>query len=209
MKKLFLLNAASGTLSAFAQTAPADNATSAPVAPQPKKAFTSDGHLPNWVIDVNGLGGVLTQDYTTTNTLGNYNNSIGSVSNNGGKLKFDNGRSYGFDAQVGYFFNRSRRFGIGAGFMYLYQQGDATLHDNFHVEYQSTDANGYVFRQIVSSQYPIKETQKITNINIPVVLKYKVRFSKVLGFTADAGALINLQMRSAYKTNASFNYEAV
>lgn len=208
MKKLvFLLLAASGTLSAIGQTAM--DTAKGPMAPQPKKAFTSDGHLPAWVIDVNGLGGVLMTDYTTTNTLGNYNNSITSIGDAGGKLKFDNGRSFGFDAQVGYFFGRSRRFGIGAGFMYLYQQGDATLSDNFHAEFQSTDANGDVFRQVVTSQYPIKETQKITNMNIPVVLKYKVRFSKVLGFTADAGALINLQMRSSYTTNASFNYEAI
>jgi outer membrane protein OmpA-like peptidoglycan-associated protein len=208
MKKLFfLLIAAGATLSAIAQTATTD--TNTHMVPQPKKAFTSDGHLPAWVIDVNGLGGVLTQDLKATNTLGNYNNVITSVSNNGGELKFDNGRSFGFDAQVGYFFGRSRRFGIGAGFMYLYQQGDLTMSDKFHVEYQSTDANGDVFRQVVSSQYPIKETQKITNINIPVLLKYKVRFSKVLGFTADAGALVNLQTRSSYQTNASFNYEAI
>ena len=48
-----------------------------------------------------------------------------------------------------------------------------------------------------------------SNINIPLVLKYKTRFSKHWGFSTDAGALINLQMKNAYTTNASFNYEAI
>ncbi len=46
-------------------------------------------------------------------------------------------------------------------------------------------------------------------MNIPLVLKYKTRFNKHWGFSADAGALFNLQMENDYKTNAAFNYEAI
>ena len=41
------------------------------------------------------------------------------------------------------------------------------------------------------------------------MLKYKNRFSKHWGFTADAGALLNMQMKNAYTTYANFNYEAI
>ncbi len=149
----------------------------------------------------------MSEDLTTAKTIGNYNNSIAGVSNTG-NLKFGKSHSYGFDAQVGYFFGHKCNWGIGTGFMYLGQQGNLTL-DQFHVEYQSTDANNNTFRQLITANGPIEEKVTITNINIPLVLKYKHRFSKRIGFTADLGALFNLQMRNSYNSNASFDYEAV
>ena len=55
----------------------------------------------------------------------------------------------------------------------------------------------------------MREEVTSTNLNIPVVLKYKNRFSKHWGFAADAGALLNVQMKNAYTTHASFDYEAI
>ncbi|MBC7553322.1 MAG: thrombospondin type 3 repeat-containing protein, partial [Taibaiella sp.] len=46
-------------------------------------------------------------------------------------------------------------------------------------------------------------------MNIPVVLKYKNRFSKRWGFTADAGILINVKTKTDYTNNGSLNYEAI
>jgi len=204
MKKLlFLLLASGGALSAFAQD------------PSPKSTdinrrhgyFAPDSLLSRWVVDINLLGGGLSENLTTANTLGNYNNSISSVSNTG-NLKFSKSHSYGFDAQLGYFFGKACNFGVGTGFMYLAQQGNATL-DQFHVEYQATDNNNNTFRQVITADNPINENLKITNINIPILLKYKKRFSERWGFTADAGALLNLQMRNAYTSNATFDYEAI
>ena len=169
--------------------------------------FAADSLLSHVVADINLLGGALTQDLTAGPTLANYHNAIGSVSNTG-NLKFTNGMSYGFDAQIGYFFGKKNNFGIGLGFMYLAQQGDVTL-DNFHVEYQSTDIHNYTFRQVITANSPIKEKLDITNLNIPILLKYKHRFSERLGFTADLGALINIKLMNSYSSDASFNYEAI
>jgi hypothetical protein len=83
------------------------------------------------------------------------------------------------------------------------------MNNNYHVEYQATDLNGATYRQLITSANPIKEELKIHNMTIPVVLKYKTRFSRVIGFTADAGILIGLQHRTEYKTDASFDYEAI
>ncbi len=111
MKKiLFLLIAANGALSAIAQSP--ETSTKADAPKHPRKWFMPDSMLSRWVIDVNLLGGVLTQDLTTANTSGNYTNGI---NNNTGTLKFKNGVSYGGDAQLGYFFGKKSHFGIGTG----------------------------------------------------------------------------------------------
>lgn len=195
MKKLFfLLIAANGALSAIAQTTP------------PPKKFTTDDGLPRWVIDINAMGGMLNQDITTTNPVLSYNNALNSSGISG--LKFDNGMSYGGNAQIGFFFDKKSHFGIGTGLMYLMQTGDVTM-DKYKVEFQSTDNKGDVFRQIITSSNPIKEQLKMTNISIPLLLKFKYRFTKRSGITADVGMVFNASMKNEYTTDARFNYEAI
>ncbi len=189
MKRILLLMAGFAAISAGAQG---------------QKPYTRDSSLSRWVIDVNFLGGGVTQTYTAANTSANYLNSLNA---NTGKLGFANGAAFGGDAQLGFFFGHNRHWGIGTGVLYLRETGNTTL-DNFHVEYQSTDANGNTFRQLVTGS-GINEKMTIDNFNIPLVLKYKARFSKHWGFAADAGALFNLQMKNGYKTNAAFDYEAI
>src|SRR5579872_947968 len=122
MKRLFfLLIASCGTLSLFAQ-GPSSQSTDGH-----KRKFTPDSVLSHVVVDINLLGGYLTQDLTSGNSLNNYNNAVSGASNIG-TLKFTNGMSYGFDAQLAYFFGRKNNFGIGAGFNYMAQQGDVTLN---------------------------------------------------------------------------------
>lgn len=197
MKKIFFLLIATGALSATAQTR--DTMIQAPM------SSYGDSLLPRWVIDVNLLGGALNQNLTTASSAENY---LNGVKMNPGDLKFNNGTSIGGDAQLGVFFGKKRHWGIGTGFMYLAQMGTAEL-DNFHAEYQATDEKGNIYRQVVSPNQPIKEQLRITNMNIPLLLKYKYRFSERWGFTADAGLLFNVQMKNAYTTNASFDYEAI
>jgi outer membrane protein OmpA-like peptidoglycan-associated protein len=191
MKKIILmLIATSGALSTYAQ------------APKPKN-YATDVELSRWVIDLNLKGGLATQEFKTANSNSNY---LNGVNMNTGLLNFKNGYSLGGDLQLGFFVGKKRHFGLGAGIMYMSQQGNAAL-DNYHVEYQATDGAGNIFRQVITGN--IKEEIRSSIINVPVVLKYKNRFSKHWGFTADAGALINLQMNNSYTTRASFNHEAI
>lgn len=210
MKKIFLLlMTACGVLSISAQAQTTDNNiadNSKPELPDSlKPAYKKDPMLSRWVIDANAMGGILTQDLKTANTATNYTNAIDPQT---GKLKFTNGVSYGGEVQLGYFFGEKGHFGIGAGFMYLQQQGDLTL-DKFRMQYQSNDERGGTFRQITTANHAIKEKLTITNMDIPLMFKYKNRFTRRIGFTADAGILYNVQLRNEYKTDASFDYEAV
>ena len=166
--------------------------------------YLTDALLSRWVIDADLLGGLATQNFRTANSTLNYLNGLNM---NTGQLQYKNGYSVGADAGIGFFFGQKHHFGLGTGIMYMQQQGFANL-DKYHVEYQANDGEGNIFRQVVTGNN-VSENITSANINIPLVLKYKDRFSKHWGFAADAGALINLQMNNAYATNASFDYEAI
>ncbi|MES2701219.1 MAG: thrombospondin type 3 repeat-containing protein [Bacteroidota bacterium] len=206
MKKLLLLLAAAASFSgtALAQATTRDSVVQRAMWPV---KYTHDRDLARWALDINLKLGTLHQDITYNASNAAYLNAIGGGVTRVGNLHLTDGVTYGVDGQLGFFFGRNRHWGIGAGFMYLAQRTDAKL-DQFHAEYQATDAQGNVFRQVVTGR-DLRERVEITNLNIPVMLKYKARFSRVLGFTADAGILYNLQMRNETQTNAKFDYGAI
>lgn len=211
MKKLFFfLLAVNGAAITYAQD---NNANANNSGHHKRRWYKNDSLLSRWVVDINAIGGVLTQELNVANTSSNYTNGI--AGNNTGKLKFDNGMSYGGDIQLGYFFGKRGHFGIGTGLMYMNQTGDLTL-SNFGVQFQSTDGMGNTFRQVIKTHSklnndPSKIKEKITidNVNIPLLLKYKARFSRRFGFTADAGIMYNVQYKNTYETDAAFDYEAI
>ncbi len=165
----------------------------------------ADSNLYRLVLDVNLTGGALMQSITKSDVSTLLNPAVMDI----GSLKFSKGMSYGFDGQLGLFFGKKRHWGLGTGVAYFMQQGDMTL-DKYHVEYQNpSDFNGHTFRQIVTATGPIVEKLKITNVNIPVLLKYKKRINKTWGFTADAGVMFNITNKNSYTTDAAFNYEAI
>jgi len=201
MKRIFfLLIAANGALSAIAQTATttnqADNTTTSH-----RRWYKNDSLLKRWVFDLNLLGGVVTRNMSVANTGGNYTNGI--AGNNTGSLNFKNGTGFGGDAQLGYFFGSKAHFGIGLGIMYFQEMGDLTL-ENFHVQYQATSNTGDVFRQVITPNNMITEKITTNNISIPLLLKYKVRFSRRFGFTADAGILYNVQAQKHLQNRCVF-----
>lgn len=189
MKKLILLFVAAGAgFSAMAQVRGGDNF-----------------YAQKYVVDLNFPVGVVMSNPTSNLNVNNYLNVAAS---NVDKLKIGAGPSYGVDAQFGYFIGKRRRFGIGTGIQYLMQSSDATL-GAFRVEYQDNDKRGDVYRQVLTATHAIKEQLTTTSINIPVMLKFKQRFTTKLGFTMDAGILYNVQMSNKWKTDAEFNYEAI
>ncbi len=192
MKKILFLLISAGALSASAQN------NSAPQAPAPNGSSM-------WTVEGNVLFGSLSQKLTTANSTGNY---LNGVNVNQGNLTFKTSGTVGIDAQVGWFPGKQRHWGIGTGIMYLRQHGHAIL-DSFHAEYQATDGKGNIYRQVVTADEPVDERLKISNVNIPLVLKYKTRFTEKWGCSVDAGLLFNLKMTNRYNSDASFDYEAI
>ena len=189
MKKLILLFVAAGAgFTAMAQVRGGDNY-----------------YAQRCVIDVNFPVGVSMQ--TPTNKF-DFSNYLNAINTSVGDLKLSTGLSYGVDAQFGYFVGKRRRFGIGGGILYMSQRSDATI-DHFHVEYQASDKWDNIYRQGVTATHSIKESLNITNVSIPLVLKYKQRFSTKVGITVNAGIVYNLMMKNDWNTNANFDYEAI
>ena len=207
MKKIILLLlTAAFCLPSRAQNINADgdnmrrnsNASNAP-------SCCSGADVSHWCLDVNLTGGALLQDISAANPTAGYLNTVTGQSST---LKFNNGASFGADAEIGYFFGKKRHFGIGTGVWYMYQTGDLTM-DHFHVEYQSTDNLGGTFRQLLTSDGQVKESLKTSNLNIPLLFKYKTQFSRKVGFTVDAGIMFNLVESSNYTAKTAFDYEAI
>jgi outer membrane protein OmpA-like peptidoglycan-associated protein len=167
--------------------------------------------LPRVVIDVNYKRGNLLQVLDTAHVLEPFSRNVNSVI---AKPKFIEGHTEGGDIQIGYFFGKQHLFGVGTGLMYLYQTGSIQL-DTFHAEYASAYYNSGnnaglkgEFRQIITSKSRITEQIKVTNINIPVLAKFKYQFSEHFGVALDAGALFNMSIKNEFSTNAVFDYEA-
>ncbi len=169
------------------------------------KATCCDAQCSGWVIDANITGGFLWQGLTTVSQAANYTDALNA---NISTPKFNDGVSRGIDVEAGYFFGPKRNFGIGAGLMFTRQHGNMTM-DNFHVEYRSTDYFGNTFRQLLTSNGSVKESINTSNLSIPILFKYKTWFTKKVGFTADAGILINLLSHNEYNSKSSFDYEAI
>lgn len=120
----------------------------------------------------------------------------------------EKGKAFGFDAQLGYFFSPDKKWGLGTGLIYLKSEGEVSI-DATHFEYRSTDHNGDVFRQVITSTSPIREELEVTNMSIPLVVKYRTPISEKFGFNVDAGLVYNVRMETSYTGTAAYNYEAI
>jgi hypothetical protein len=162
-------------------------------------------HTQRFFFDFSLVPGITNQQYTAIPLSTNY---YSAVNEKEGALKYTNGQSLTYDMQFGFYLTKKRRLALSVGFMYQVQQGNLRM-DTFHVEYQSTDYKKNIFRQVISSVNPITESAVITNISVPVLLKYKIKLSKKFFIALDAGVLFNVLSQNNYKSNARFDYEAI
>jgi outer membrane protein OmpA-like peptidoglycan-associated protein len=178
------------------------------------KVKSLDQILPRLCIDVNYKGGVLSQSAANMN-LANYTgyNANTVYGNTVLTPTFKSGSSNGGDISLGYFFGENKMFGIGVGFSYFAQTGSVGI-GNYEVQYSQNAANypgtGLTgqFAQLVTSNQAVSENLNITNMNIPLMVKFKHRFNRYIGINADLGGTWNLSTANAYSTNGIFNYEA-
>ena len=157
-------------------------------------------------IDVDGTAGLMSERLKTTPISNNYLDPLSNAYQ--GKLKFTKGYSLGYNANVGYYIDKKRTFGIEAGFYYYAQQGKLGM-DSFHVEFKSYTPAGDVFRQVISTDHSISESIQLKSMSIPLMLMYKRVINDNLFLTASAGVLYNLNAKTTYNTNANFDYEGI
>ncbi|OYU95654.1 MAG: hypothetical protein CFE21_10975 [Bacteroidetes bacterium B1(2017)] len=172
---------------------------------QDKKPIDKDALIAPWFIEGNLRLGTLNQALTQSNWEASYVNPLNAHVSN---LKASNSSTLGADLQLGYFFGKRRHFGLGTGIVFLSQRSTLGM-ENYHIEYQSTDSKGAIFRQSISAKSDFKETIKTNSFSIPVVLKYKKQLTTKWGVNLDAGVLFNIKSTSTYTNTSKIDYEAI
>lgn len=195
---------------------------STPAAGESHGLKNNDRVLPRFCIDVNYKEGYLAQRMEMIDLQKSYTNSIDesfrfrnagpdNTYNFHTRIYSEGGWSRGGDLQFGYFLGRNRRIGIGTGVSY-FSRTDSVVIANFIVQYQSNDftSERNIFRQHIATPRSFSEQWTTTNINIPLVLKFKHQFRKsAFGINADAGGILGIYNETKYRTNAAFNYQAI
>ena len=177
-----------------------------------KKAQSSDSEQYNlpvypFCVDLNVMGGILSQNVKNVNFVNSYSKLqpiLPAFSN----IKVSKGLDVSGEAEIGYFFDAGRHFGVGTGLIYQ-NETYKLVEDRFSVQYMSNDANANVFRQELSSHGGFIENIATRNWSIPLVFKYKREIIDRIGFIGDLGLLYNVFYRNSYKSNASFDYQAI
>jgi outer membrane protein W len=108
---------------------------------------------------------------------------------------------------VEYYIGRKKNIGIATGIGFSSFNASFSM-DTFHVEYQSTDAAGNIYRRSVHV-HNMDEKLKISSINIPILLQYKFSIGEKGSLSIGAG--VNYHIVSSAKTSgtATADYEAI
>ena len=162
-------------------------------------------HKIKYYLELDFMSGTLQQHYDAVPLTANYLNPVNTAV---GTQKYTNIATPGYNAMLGRYFGKKSRIGIQAGIMYCASRGKIGV-DTFHVEYESKDYNGNVFRQIITANNGIHETITANNVSIPVLVRYHQKITDVISLTLDAGPVFNVQMQNNYVADARFDYEAI
>ena len=157
-----------------------------------------------WLIDINTPFGIVNQNPTERYSP-SYPSQLNSVFQN---FKLSPAAIAGIDINGGCYFGKYKKFGVGIGISSLNLTSQVSV-DNFHIEFKNTDAQDAVFRQLISSVGPVKEQLFEARVAVPLLFRYKQLLTKRLGFSIDAGLVLNNSDFVDYNTNSTFNYEAI
>jgi hypothetical protein len=104
--------------------------------------------------------------------------------------------------EAGYFFSRS--YGLGIGFGYSSFGTDLSLK-SYSVSYDTTDSELESYeRQIMGED--INEIQKISYLNIPLLMNIQISVNKKFGFFLQTGMNFSFVLSKQYSSSGKFTY---
>lgn len=160
-----------------------------------------------WTVEAAFRFGKLKQAIETHNLAQSYRGSLGTSSYSG--LKFSGENSFGGDLSLNYFFSRKHTLGVGIGAMFMQNTGTLTM-DGLRADYQDQDAQGRIYRQIITSNGPIAEAVTVQTLGVPVLFKFKNQFKKKFGIWADVGPVFGIYNNTRTTlASTTFDYEAI
>lgn len=162
---------------------------------------------PRWTVEANFRYGQSKQAIETHDLAQSYRGSLGTSRYSG--LDFSGESSFGGDLSLSYYFNRKHTLGVGIGAMFMQNRGTLTM-DGLRADYQDQDAQGRIYRQIITSNGPIAEAVTIQTLGVPVLFKFKNQFKKKFGIWADVGPVFGIYNNTKTTlASTTFNYEAI
>lgn len=166
---------------------------------------------PNMVLDIGLLGGMMNSNLTLmSNPFSAYDLAENHAATNKGIEPTMGLNAIGVGASFSYYFGTAAHIGIGVGAQYLVYSGKIEAPE-FNVSYKEVDAKGNSYRRVVSSATEIAEDVKITQISVPVMLKWKGNIGHSrFKYEIAAGIIYGLDANgnSKFGDNA-FNYEGI
>lgn len=168
---------------------------------------------PKWFFTLNFFAGRLLNDITFEDNLeSTYINSFDFSTNQNSKPKITQLNTFGLEVGLEKFFGKKSHIGLGTGLQLQYLRG-AVEKSSFNVSYKAYDKWNNEYKQIisVSNNEIIEEKFFVTQLGIPILLKFEGKLSKKIGFQLDAGYfyLINFTGKANLSANSKFDYEAV
>ncbi len=173
---------------------------------QQEKSKNYDAQMPPWFIGLDLYVGYQSNTLQQYDWAASYLNALNA---NIDPLSINRSLHGAAGLSAGYFFGQKRNFGLGTGIQYVRLMGDLSLNP-MSIEYQSTDANGHIFRQIIRSNEQIEERINQNIVGLPLMVMFKKQITNRWGINLDAGVVFNFYTSGKYNSdNAIFDYEAI
>jgi hypothetical protein len=103
---------------------------------------------------------------------------------------------------IGYFF--SKYFEVSSGIGFSSYSTDLSL-DSYTNAFDTTDSENDVYNRRISGS-DIKETQKLSFINIPLSIDFQLPLTSTLGFYIQAGIDFSIPVQKSYSSSGTFSY---
>jgi hypothetical protein len=151
------------------------------------------------------MSGVFTQEFSQVNLPNAYENFL---NDNISIISCTNRNVSGINFSMAYFLNDKHQWALSTGLFATVKKYDLTI-ENFHIEYQASDYNNDIFRQVLSSKGSVCDNIKSTNIALPLGVKFVDKLKGKFGYSFDAGFLFTISNTNKYSSKSIFDYEAI
>lgn len=129
-----------------------------------------------------------------------------TILNNGSlmitKPESKGGNSLAFAAEAGLMF--SDYIGISSGIGFSSFQSDITL-GTYNTDYDTTD-NTEAYKRYITGE-DISEIQKISFLNIPLMLNLQLPVNRSIGFFLQPGIMFSIPVKKSFSSSGTFTYE--
>lgn len=117
-------------------------------------------------------------------------------------LEAEDNSSISFSFEAGYYF--SKYIGVATGISFSPYKTALSL-DNYANSFDTIDSEGEIYERRISGDQ-IKEIQKISFVEIPVLLCLNYPYSRIIGLYLQSGINMSIPITNSYSSSGTFTY---